>query len=115
MGMLSGYQPFNSHSIHAMYGMIIRGQYKFPSPHWDNISDDAKDLVKKLMCVDIKKRYNAQQIIKHQWIIKHVDLKKLQQREEKLLKQQKEIIEHLHIFDGNKNKNSNNNNNDNAK
>lgn len=92
--MLSGYQPFNSHSIHAMYGMIIRGQYKFPSPHWDNISEGAKDLVKKLMCVDYKKRYTVEQIMKHEWIAKHVDLKKLQQREEQLLVQQKELKQH---------------------
>eukprot|EP00483_Globobulimina_turgida_P003673 UN03679 len=94
--MLSGYQPFNSHSIHAMYGMIIRGQYKFPSPHWDNISDAAKDLVKHLMSVDAKKRYTVQQIIKHPWILRHVDLKKLQLHEEKLLKQQKALIISYH-------------------
>jgi len=90
--MLSGYQPFNSHSIHAMYGMIIRGQYKFPSPHWDNISSEAKDLVKKLMCVDFKKRYTVEQIMAHPWITKHVDLKQLALREDKLLKQQKDLI-----------------------
>ena len=90
--MLSGYQPFNSHSIHAMYGMIIRGQYKFPSPHWDNISAEAKDLVKKLMCVDFKKRYTVEQIMKHEFITKHVDLKQLQLHEEKLLKQQRDLI-----------------------
>jgi len=90
--MLSGYQPFNSHSIHAMYGMIIRGQYKFPSPQWDGISAEAIDLVKRLMCVDIKKRYTVQQVLAHPWITTHVDLKKLEQREQELLKSQRELI-----------------------
>ena len=95
--MLSGYQPFNSHSIHQMYGMIIRGNYKFPSPHWDNISDDAKDLVKRLMNVDIKKRYNVGDVLKHKWINKFVDLKKLQEQEDKLLKQQKMLKQSLNV------------------
>eukprot|EP01084_Bolivina_argentea_P054534 99993_1 len=84
--LLCGYQPFNSHSITAMYGMIIRGQYKFPSSHWDSISNDAKDLVKKLLCVDCKKRYTVHQVLKHQWIEKNVDLKKVQSHKEKVSK-----------------------------
>jgi len=83
--MLSGYQPFQSQSIHEMYRMIIRGEYKFHSPHWDNISENAKDLVRKLMCVDYKKRYTVEQIIKHKWIQKHVDLKKLDKQEKELI------------------------------
>jgi len=91
--MLSGYQPFNSHSIHAMYGMIIRGQYKFPSPHWDHISDAAKDLVRQLMCVDHKKRFTVDQVMKHAWIAKHVDLDKLARTEASLLQQQR-VLKH---------------------
>eukprot|EP01083_Nonionella_stella_P069127 184115_1 len=72
--MLSGRQPFSSDSITGMYGKIRRGEYSFRSRYWGHISEDAKDLVRKLMCVDDKKRYSTQQIMEHQWILKHVDL-----------------------------------------
>lgn len=86
--MLSGFQPFNSHSIHEMYGMIIRGQYKFPSPQWDGISAEAIDLVKRLMTCDPKKRYTAEQVQQHAWIRKHVDFKEMERKEQHHLTQQ---------------------------
>merc|ERR1712129_616235 len=89
--MLSGYQPFNSHSIHEMYGMIIRGQYKFPTPQWDGISKEAVDLVQCLMTCDPKKRYTAQQVQQHPWIRTHVDLQELERTEQRLLKEQNEM------------------------
>lgn len=104
--MLSGYQPFNSHSIHAMYGMIIRGQYQFPSPHWDGISADAIDLVKNLMCVDIKKRYTNPDVLKHKWILKHVNLDEFQENEKKLFVTE---LDHLKVKKNNMNNNNNNN------
>lgn len=48
--------------------MIKNGEYDFPSPYWDDISEMAKDLIRSLMVVDPSKRLNAQQILEHQWI-----------------------------------------------
>ncbi|ETO24838.1 calcium/calmodulin-dependent protein kinase-like protein [Reticulomyxa filosa] len=90
--MLSGYQPFNSQSIHAMYGMIIRGQYRFPSPHWDHVSEQAKDCVRNLMCVDPTKRYDCAALLKHKFILTNVDLEELAQQEKQLFAHQKELV-----------------------
>jgi len=78
--MLSGYQPFNSNSIDSMYRMIMHGHYRFPSPHWDSVSEEAKDCVRSLMCVDFKKRLNSDDLMKHPWIAKHVSMKQFQQK-----------------------------------
>jgi len=80
--MLSGYQPFNSNSIDAMYKMIMNGQYRFPSPHWDSISEEAKDCVRSLMTVDCKKRFNCDDLMRHPWITKHVTPQLLLQPDE---------------------------------
>ena len=48
--------------------MIKRGEYDFPSPYWDDISDMAKDLIKSLLVVDPSKRLNAKQILEHTWV-----------------------------------------------
>jgi serine/threonine protein kinase len=47
---------------------IHRGDYSFPSPFWDNISDSAKDLVRKMLVVDPRKRLSATDCLKHEWI-----------------------------------------------
>ena len=37
--------------------------YEFVSPYWDDISDSAKDLIKKLLEVDPEARYSAEQVL----------------------------------------------------
>ena len=39
--------------------MITRGEFEFPSPYWDEISDQAKDLIKQLLIVNQSERLNA--------------------------------------------------------
>ena len=39
-----------------------------PSPYFDNISNSAKDLIKKLLVVDPEKRLNANETLKHPWL-----------------------------------------------
>jgi len=41
------------------------------STPWPEISDMAKDLIKKLLQVDPEKRYNAKQALLHQWILRN--------------------------------------------
>ena len=46
----------------------FQGQYDFPDPYWSEISDSAKDLVRKLLTVDPRQRYTAAQVLQHPWI-----------------------------------------------
>jgi calcium-dependent protein kinase len=40
-------------------------------PEWDDISEDAKDLVKKMLEYDPQKRTSAADAIQHKWIKTH--------------------------------------------
>ena len=64
-------------SIRAMYGLIIRGQYHFPKPHWDHVSAEAIKCVKGLMNVDPKTRFDCEAVLADKWIKSQVDVDKL--------------------------------------
>jgi calcium/calmodulin-dependent protein kinase I len=34
--------------------MIKKGEFDFPSPYWDDVSDQAKELIKSLLLIDPK-------------------------------------------------------------
>lgn len=67
--LLCGYPPFYDDSIEGVYALIKKGKYEFPSPHWDQISDFAKDLINHLLVVEPSKRYDADTILKHPWMV----------------------------------------------
>lgn len=50
------------------YKKIKKGLYSFPSPYWDGISEEAKDLVQRLLTVDPLKRAKAIDVKNHPWI-----------------------------------------------
>jgi len=66
--LLCGFPPFYDESIKTLSEKVSRGQYSFMSPWWDDISDDAKDLVAKLLCVDVEKRLTIDEFFEHPWI-----------------------------------------------
>ena len=51
-----------------LFQKIKKGSYKFDSPHWDNISDDAKHLIGNLLVLDPRRRLSVEQALKHPWI-----------------------------------------------
>ena len=69
--MLSGKPPFIGENEDEIYESIRNGKYYFYNEKWDEISNDAKDLISHLLTHDIKKRYSAKQALNHPWIIKH--------------------------------------------
>lgn len=73
--MLCGYPPFDSDSNEENMNNIKAGKYSFPSPDWDNVSDQAKDLVRKMLTPDPKKRITAEEVLKHPWMVEHADRK----------------------------------------
>jgi len=66
--LLCGFPPFYEEELPALFDQILKGRYDFPSPWWDNISESAKDLVRKMLTVDPKKRYSAADVLAHKWI-----------------------------------------------
>ena len=67
--LLCGYPPFYSENNQDLFQQIMKGAYEFESPHWDDISKEAKDFIAKLLVVDPKKRFSAKQALAHKFII----------------------------------------------
>lgn len=47
---------------------IRTGQYDFPNPEWQNVSQSAKDLIKGMLIVDPAGRLTIEQVMKNLWI-----------------------------------------------
>jgi calcium/calmodulin-dependent protein kinase I len=67
--MLCGFPPFYDEDEEVLFKQIKSGSFEFPSPYWDSVSDNAKDLIMKLLCIDPNKRYTAEEILKHPWLL----------------------------------------------
>merc|ERR1712087_59933 len=69
--LLCGFPPFfdANNNMKNLYHLIKKGQYSFPSPFWDDISQDAKDLIKTLLVKDPKERLTAEEVLKHSWVV----------------------------------------------
>ena len=63
--LLSGCPPFDSEDNTILFQKIMKADYEFISPEFDDASDEAKDLVSKLMCLDPKSRLTAKQALEH--------------------------------------------------
>eukprot|EP00300_Choanocystis_sp_HF-7_P020669 c20648_g2_i1.p1 GENE.c20648_g2_i1~~c20648_g2_i1.p1 ORF type:complete len:863 (+),score=160.72 c20648_g2_i1:197-2590(+) len=66
--MLCGFPPFYGPTPSHVINKVTAGSYKFPKPHWDQISDQARDLVTKLLDLNPETRYTIRQVRKHPWM-----------------------------------------------
>ncbi|XP_075792029.1 MAP kinase-interacting serine/threonine-protein kinase 1 isoform X2 [Pelodiscus sinensis] len=81
--MLSGYPPFVGNCgtdcgwdrgevcrvcQNKLFESIQEGKYEFPDKDWSHISNDAKDLISKLLVRDAKERLSAAQVLQHTWL-----------------------------------------------
>ncbi|KNC85856.1 hypothetical protein SARC_01965 [Sphaeroforma arctica JP610] len=67
--LLVGFPPFWHSNRMVLMRLIMRGKFEFLSPYWDNVSDEAKDLVSKLLAADPKQRLTATEAIGHPWMV----------------------------------------------
>lgn len=66
--LLCGYPPFGGNTDQEILKKVSIGRFSFPSPEWDEISFEAKDLIEKLLNTDLTRRYDARQALSHSWI-----------------------------------------------
>jgi calcium/calmodulin-dependent protein kinase I len=66
--LIGGYQPFHDDNRKALFRKIISGDYKFHPKRWSNVSDDAKDFIRKLLNINYETRITVDQALAHQWI-----------------------------------------------
>ncbi|NP_001313180.1 calcium-dependent protein kinase 29-like [Nicotiana tabacum] len=68
--LLSGFPPFSAETEEGIFEEILKGHVDLESPPWPFISASAKDLVKKMLTVDPKRRITAHQALEHPWLKK---------------------------------------------
>jgi calcium-dependent protein kinase len=71
---LSGKTPFSGSTQEETFKQIMKGSVNLSTPEWRSISADAKDLVKRLLNVDAKRRMTAAEALSHRWFQTNVDL-----------------------------------------
>lgn len=74
--LLSGYPPFADENVPRMYSKILRGRYEFYPAVWRNVSEEAKDLVRRLLTVDMYQRITVDQALAHPWVSKTLRCKR---------------------------------------
>ncbi|XP_067096102.1 calcium/calmodulin-dependent protein kinase IGb [Osmerus mordax] len=67
--LLCGYPPFYEETETRLFSKIMKAQYEFDSPFWDEISESAKDFIRNMMQKNSSMRYTAEQALRHPWII----------------------------------------------
>ena len=54
--LLSGYPPFHDDDQKKLFQKIKNGKFEFHDDYWSSISNNAKDLISKMLIVDQNKR-----------------------------------------------------------
>ncbi|XP_076226843.1 calcium/calmodulin-dependent protein kinase II isoform X17 [Nomia melanderi] len=66
--LLVGYPPFWDEDQHRLYAQIKAGSYDYPSPEWDTVTVEAKNLINQMLTVNPSQRITASEALKHPWI-----------------------------------------------
>uniref|UniRef100_A0A8C8Z9B4 calcium/calmodulin-dependent protein kinase n=1 Tax=Prolemur simus TaxID=1328070 RepID=A0A8C8Z9B4_PROSS len=80
--LLVGYPPFWDEDQHRLYQQIKAGAYDFPSPEWDTVTPEAKDLINKMLTINPAKRITASEALKHPWICQRSTVASMMHRQE---------------------------------
>lgn len=65
--LLSGEPPFYDNNMEGLINKIKNIELSFDSPNWKNVSESAKDLIKK-MIAKRQQRLTANQVLQHPWM-----------------------------------------------
>uniref|UniRef100_A0A8C7KU50 calcium/calmodulin-dependent protein kinase n=1 Tax=Oncorhynchus kisutch TaxID=8019 RepID=A0A8C7KU50_ONCKI len=80
--LLVGYPPFWDEDQHKLYQQIKAGAYDFPSPEWDSVTPEAKNLINQMLTINPAKRITAQEALKHPWVSQRSTVASMMHRQE---------------------------------
>ncbi|EXC26388.1 Calcium-dependent protein kinase 20 [Morus notabilis] len=66
--LLSGVPPFWDETEQGIFEQVLKGELDFVSEPWPSISESAKDLVRRMLVRDPKKRVTAHEVLCHPWV-----------------------------------------------
>ncbi|XP_038638191.1 calcium/calmodulin-dependent protein kinase type 1-like isoform X3 [Scyliorhinus canicula] len=65
--LLCGYPPFYHENDSELFKQILKAEFEFDAPYWDDISESAKDFIRHLLVREPDKRYTCEEALKHPW------------------------------------------------
>ncbi|CAL4061635.1 unnamed protein product, partial [Meganyctiphanes norvegica] len=66
--LLVGYPPFWDEDQNKLYAQIKSGAFDYPSPEWNSVTPEVKNLINSMMTVNHAKRITAAEALKNPWI-----------------------------------------------
>ena len=80
---LGGYPPFSDEiTEYSLHDQICQARYSFPENYWKGVSSEGKDLIKRLLTIDPKKRITTAEALEHPWL-----------QDEEIIRKAKKIME----------------------
>jgi len=66
--LLCGFPPFYNEHLPDLFEQIMKAEYEFIPEYWSDVSEDAKDFIRKLLVVEPKERMTSKQALTHSWL-----------------------------------------------
>ncbi|XP_057778745.1 phosphoenolpyruvate carboxylase kinase 2-like [Salvia miltiorrhiza] len=67
--MLAGVPPFYGDGPAETFEAVVRERLRFPTKIFRSVSPEVKDLLRKMICRDVYRRFSADQVLRHPWMI----------------------------------------------
>jgi calcium-dependent protein kinase len=71
--IVSGHMPFPAETQETLFAKIALGKFDFQHEEFNLVSSECKDLVKKMLVKDPKRRLSAVQVLQHPWFSKFAE------------------------------------------
>jgi len=66
--LLSGYPPFYGSTLQKLIGRVVKGKYDFKPEPFNNVSEEAKDIIRGLLVVNPENRLTAEDLLANNWV-----------------------------------------------
>lgn len=66
--LLCGHNPFEEEVQAELFRKIRTAEWNFKGPHWNTVSDDAKQIIRSLLVVNPAQRWSARRVLKSSWL-----------------------------------------------
>jgi len=70
--LLCGFPPFYGNTDAQIFDKILKAQFDYPSPDWDNVSEAAKEFVSAILNLDPQQRPTAADCLEAPWITQNI-------------------------------------------
>ncbi|CAL9077707.1 unnamed protein product [Musa acuminata var. zebrina] len=68
MLLAGGLPPFYGETVAETFEAVSRANLRFPPRVFRSVSPAAKDLLRRMLCKDVSRRFSADQVLRHPWI-----------------------------------------------